>query len=122
MFPNVIWWLFGIALASAVVVGAFNGKAHAESGPISYYAHKHHGKRTASGERFDMHASTCAHPSARFGTQYRVTFRGRSADCRVNDRGPYARGRVLDVSLAVAKRLGLIGPGHGQASFQQVRF
>jgi rare lipoprotein A len=84
-----------------------------ESGLASFYAHRFHGRRTASGVRYDMHAMTCAHPTARFGSRLKVTDveTGRSVVVVVNDRGPFARGRVVDLSLAAAKRLGMVKRG-----------
>jgi rare lipoprotein A len=85
----------------------------AEIGLASYYAHRFQGRRTASGARYDMHAMTCAHPRAPFGTRLRVTDleTGRSVVVTVTDRGPYARGRVVDLSWAAAKALGLVQRG-----------
>ena len=78
-------------------------------GFASYYAHAHHGRRTAYGERYDMHALTAAHRSLPFGTELRVTnlANGRNVVVRVNDRGPFRKGRVVDVSLAAARKLSL---------------
>lgn len=90
------------------------------SAVASFYAHAHHGRRTASGERFDMHAATCAHKNAPFGAVFRVTYRGRSATCRVNDRGPYVDGRALDVSLGVARAIGMVGAGVGRVSIERI--
>ena len=83
----------------------------AYAGKASYYGKQHHGKRTASGERFNMNAMTCAHRKAPFGTIIRVSYRGRTVACRVNDRGPFVRGRVLDLSYGAAKQIGLVGRG-----------
>lgn len=85
------------------------------SGVASYYASKFHGRRTASGERFDMHAMTAAHRTLPFGSKVRVTnpANGNSVVVRINDRGPFTRGRAIDVSHAAAKQLGLIARGHG---------
>lgn len=87
--------------------------AGAEVGVASFYAHRFHGRRTASGERYDMNAFTCAHPSAPFGTRLRVTDleSGRAVVVTVNDRGPFARGRVVDLSLAAARALGMVERG-----------
>jgi len=85
--------------------------ARAESGIASFYGGKHHGGPTASGERYDQNAMTCAHRTARFGTRLNVTYRGRSIECRVNDRGPFVRGRIVDVSTAAARALGMIDAG-----------
>ncbi|WP_242394005.1 septal ring lytic transglycosylase RlpA family protein [Anaeromyxobacter oryzisoli] len=84
-----------------------------EEGLASYYGRALHGRRTASGSRYDPHAFTCAHRSAPFGTRLRVTEleSGRSVDVTVTDRGPFVRGRVVDVSLAAARQLGMIPRG-----------
>lgn len=87
--------------------------ARGEVGIASYYGRRFHGRRTASGARYDMRALTCAHPSAPFGTRLRVTDldTGRSVVVTVNDRGPFARGRVVDLSLAAARALGMVERG-----------
>lgn len=82
--------------------------AGSTQGRISYY---HEGSRTASGERFNPEGSTCAHRSLPFGTMVMVHFRGREVACRVQDRGPFIRGRILDVSRGVARQLGMLGAG-----------
>ncbi len=86
------------------------------SGVASYYGRKFHGRRTASGERFDMHALTAAHRTLPFGSLVQVTnpANGRSVTVRINDRGPFHSGRVIDVSRAAASELGLIGAGRGE--------
>lgn len=82
-------------------------------GKASYYSSRHHGRRTASGERFDMHALTAAHRSLPFGSRVRVTNLStrRSVVVRINDRGPYGRGRIIDLSRAAAERLGMLRSG-----------
>jgi rare lipoprotein A len=84
-----------------------------QKGEASYYADAFHGRKTASGERFDMHGMTAAHRKLPFGTRVRVTNlnNGREVVVRINDRGPYAGGRVIDVSKAAARKLEMIGPG-----------
>ncbi len=79
----------------------------------SFYGRAFQGRPTASGEPYDMHALTCAHPTAPFGTRLRVTDldTGRSVEVTVNDRGPYVPGRVIDVSLAAARQLGMVHRG-----------
>lgn len=69
------------------------------------------GSRTANGERFTGNDLTAAHRSLPFGTKLRVTYRGKSVVVRVNDRGPYIKGRTLDLSKAVARSLGTISAG-----------
>ncbi len=85
------------------------------SGVASYYGRKFHGRRTASGEAFDMNAMTAAHRTLPFGSLVQVTNRanGRSVTVRINDRGPFHGGRIIDVSRAAATELGLIGAGRG---------
>jgi rare lipoprotein A len=88
-------------------------RVEAEVGLASYYSRAHQGRRTASGARFDMHALTCAHRTAPFGTRLRVTDleSGRSVVVTVTDRGPFKRGRVVDVSHAAARKLGMLQRG-----------
>jgi len=82
-------------------------------GLASYYGRAHDGRRTASGESFDMSDMTAAHRSLPFGTRVRVTnlANGRHAVVRINDRGPFRRARILDVSYAAARKLGFAGRG-----------
>jgi len=79
----------------------------------SWYGREFHGKPTASGENFNMFALTCAHRDYALGTKVRVTnpANNREVECIVNDRGPFAGGRDIDLSYAAAKKIGLIGPG-----------
>jgi len=92
-------------------------------GNASYYGNELAGNRTSSGERFDPHAYTCAHRSLPLGTKLRVTnlANGRSVVVRVNDRGPFTRGRILDMSLAAARDIAMIGPGHARVRLEVVR-
>lgn len=91
-------------------------------GIASYYGKKFHGRRTANGERFDMRAMTAAHKTLPFGTMVRVTnpSNGRSVIVRINDRGPYAHGRTIDLSRAAAEQIGIISRGHGQVELDIV--
>ena len=84
-----------------------------QRGGASWYGPGFHGRRTASGERFDMHALTAAHRTLPFGTLVRVhsLVNGRDVDVRITDRGPFSRGRVIDVSRAAAQELGMLGMG-----------
>jgi rare lipoprotein A len=83
---------------------------HTFSGVASFYGNES-GSKTASGERFNEDAMTCAHRSLPFGTKLRVTHGGHSIIVTVNDRGPFVRGRVLDLSTAAARALGIDGLG-----------
>lgn len=86
---------------------------HSERGVASWYGPNFHGRRTANGEVYDMHGLTAAHRTLPFDTWVRVTNldNGRSVDLRINDRGPFVKGRMLDVSYAAAQRLEMVGPG-----------
>ena len=89
-----------------------------ERGHASWYGAQFHGRRTASGENYNKYALTAAHKTLPFGTIVRVRSLalGREVDVRINDRGPFAPGRVIDVSQAAAEALGLIGAGVGEVS------
>ncbi len=82
-----------------------------QQGAASWYGPGFHGRKTASGERFNAGDFTAAHRTLPFGTRVRVMNRanGRSVVVRINDRGPYAHGRVIDLSRASAKALGVNG-------------
>lgn len=82
-------------------------------GKASWYGAFHHGRRTASGEIFDMRRLTAAHPTLPLGTKLRVTnlANGRVVDVRVNDRGPFIRGRIIDVSHGAAAALDAVAAG-----------
>lgn len=84
-----------------------------ERGRASWYGPRFHGRRTASGERYDMHALTAAHKTLPFGTLVRVRslVTGHEVEVRINDRGPFSPGRVIDVSRAAAEALGMMGLG-----------
>lgn len=88
-------------------------KAPAKTGEASWYGQRFHGRPTASGERFNMHALTAAHRKLPLGSKVRVTNleNDRSVVVKVNDRGPYAKGRIIDVSYGAAKRLGMVDSG-----------
>lgn len=79
------------------------------SGYSSWYGNEFHGRSTASGEIYDQYAFTCAHRTLPFGTWLRVTFRDRSVIVKVNDRGPFVNGRILDLSRGSAEAIGLSG-------------
>ena len=89
-------------------------------GTASYYAHKYHGRTTASGEVFDMHKMTAAHRTLPFGVKVRVTnlTNNRSIVVRINDRGPFVRGRIIDLSLAAAQRLDFVTAGLTQVKIE----
>ena len=87
--------------------------SHAQEGMASYYGSYHHGRKTASGERFNMHGLSAAHRTLPLGTVIRVTDLDtlNSTVVTVNDRGPYHGNRILDLSQGAAKKLGMIKQG-----------
>jgi len=89
-------------------------------GLASFYTE---GTRTASGEKFNTLELTAAHPTLPFGTRLRVTnvATGRSVTVRVNDRGPYVPGRIVDVSYSAAESLGMVGRGVAKVKLDVVR-
>jgi rare lipoprotein A len=97
--------------ANAAIAPSSGG--HSFSGMASFYGNES-GSKTASGQRFNQNALTCAHRSLPFGTKLRVTHGDRSVIVTVNDRGPFVRGRVLDLSTAAARAVGITGAGVGR--------
>jgi rare lipoprotein A len=86
---------------------------HAETGYASWYGGKFHGRTTASGETFDTHKLTAAHNTLPFDTIVEVTNldNGKKVRVRINDRGPFVEGRIIDLSMAAAKKIGMLGDG-----------
>jgi rare lipoprotein A len=86
----------------------------------SWYGKKFNGRPTASGEKFNMYAMTCAHKTFKFGTKLRVTNpdNNKSVVVIVNDRGPFIKGRTLDLSYGAAKKIGLIKKGVGRVKME----
>jgi rare lipoprotein A len=84
-----------------------------ETGLASWYGSRHHGKRTASGEVFNQEKFTAAHRTLPWGSKVKVTnlANGRSVEVRINDRGPFSKGRIIDVSRAAARSLGMVEQG-----------
>jgi rare lipoprotein A len=103
--------LVAVTVAAGLMVGASVSPAAAQCGRASWYALH---SRTASGERMNPSALTAAHRSLPFGTRLKVTNRnnGRTVVVRINDRGPFIKGRVLDLSRGAASQLGFISSGH----------
>lgn len=91
-------------------------------GHASFYADRFHGRRTANGERFDMHALTAAHKTLPFGSMVRVTNprNGRTVTVRINDRGPFIAGRDIDLSRAAAEQIGIIQRGVDEVRMELV--
>lgn len=105
---NVLAALALLALVSIIDPGPLPSPASSLT-VASWYGPGFNGRRTASGERFDQWAMTAAHRTLPFGTLVKVTHKGRSVVVRINDRGPFIRGRHLDLSRGAAKRIGCSG-------------
>ena len=110
--PGTSWLDSNASIGSQSTGRGFSGKA-------SYYGSES-GSRTASGQRFNQNAMTAAHRSLPFGTKLRVTHRGQSVIVTVNDRGPFIKGRVLDLSTGAARAIGLTGAGVGHITAEVV--
>jgi rare lipoprotein A len=114
--------------ANAGPSGAFkavrlaSAKPYQTVGIASYYGARFHGRTTASGEIFDMHAMTAAHKTLPFGTMLRVVHLAsqREVVVRINDRGPFYGGRILDLSYAAARKLGVIKAGKAQVRIEVI--
>jgi len=89
------------------------------AGMASFYGNES-GSKTASGQRFNQNAMTAAHKTLPFGTKLRVTHRGQSVVVTINDRGPFIKGRVLDLSTGAARAIGLTGAGVGHVTAEVV--
>ncbi len=116
-FANRPYHVMGQSFVPATEVRAFRQRGHA-----SWYGRRFHGKPTSSGEPYDMYAMTAAHPTLPIPSYARVTHldNGRSVVVRVNDRGPFLRGRVIDLSYAAAHKLGYVNSGSAQVEVEQI--
>lgn len=108
-FSLVVLWFAGCSSKPPVK----QPSTYKAVGLASFYGKRFQGRKTASGERYDMHGLTAAHKSLAFGTRVHVTHlnNGRSVTVRINDRGPFVKGRIIDLSYAAAKRLGMLAQG-----------
>lgn len=99
-----------------------DAKGFSETGIASWYGPKFHGRKTASGEKYNQNAMTAAHKTLPFGTKVRVknVKNDKSVIVRINDRGPFAKGRVIDVSRAAAKKLDMINSGTAKVNIKVV--
>jgi rare lipoprotein A len=100
-----------------------SGARKTTTGLASFYGHKWHGRRTANGERLNIHAMTAAHKTLPFGTHVRVTLlsTGKSIVVRINDRGPFVRGRIIDLTDDAARKIGLTVQGVGRVKLEVLR-
>jgi rare lipoprotein A len=90
-----------------------HARGFSQTGLASWYGKKFHGRKTSSGETYDMYGLSAAHKTLPFNTLVKVRNldNGREIDLRINDRGPFVRGRIIDLSYGAAKKLGIVGPG-----------
>ncbi|PPE66765.1 septal ring lytic transglycosylase RlpA family protein [Caldimonas caldifontis] len=97
-------------------------RAYRQRGLASWYGRQFHGRPTASGEPYDMYAMTAAHPTLPIPSYVRVRHlgNGREVIVRVNDRGPFVSGRIIDLSYAAAHRLGYIAQGHAEVEIERI--
>lgn len=108
---------------SAAVGAGTRIKGKAEVGLASYYGVEAHGGSTASGETFDMYGMTAAHKTIPLGAEVKVTNleNGKSVVVRVNDRGPFVEGRIIDLSYAAAKKIGMLDKGVVQVKLEVLK-
>jgi rare lipoprotein A len=106
------WWL-------VFIPSAYAGDA---CGTASWYGPGFHGRTTASGETYNQNAMTAAHPTMQFGTKVRVVNQktGKSVMVRINDRGPYHGGRIIDLSKGAAAKLGMINSGTAKVCLTRI--
>ena len=110
-----------LMLLFAVNVNVYAGAAmDVQEGEASYYADSLHGNKTASGAPYDKNAMTAAHRSLPFDTRVKVTYlkTGKSVEVVINDRGPHAKSRIIDLSAAAAEAVGLVEDGHGKVKLE----
>ena len=95
-----------------------------EEGVASYYAEEFNGRKTSNGETFDMNDFTAAHRTLPFNTKVKVTntLNGKTVTVRINDRGPFKNDRIIDLSLAAAKEIDLIGTGTAKVILEVLEF
>ncbi|HEY3742011.1 MAG TPA: septal ring lytic transglycosylase RlpA family protein [Bryobacteraceae bacterium] len=106
-----------VTIAHAAPIG------HTQTGIASWYGEPYHGRKTASGEVYDMNRWTAAHRTLPFGTWIEVTnlSNAQRVSVRVNDRGPFVRGRIIDLSRAAATQIGMIGPGTARVRLKVIK-
>ncbi len=132
---KAVMWKSSLLVLAAIFLGACastrevsrpfeweKGTQFREVGLASWYGEDYHGRRTANGEIYDMNAMTSAHRTLPFNTRVRVTNleNGKRCDSRINDRGPFIPGRIIDLSKSGAKELGILGPGTARVAVEVI--
>jgi len=116
-FTVSIWSTILVVLLSLCALGCRGGAggmgSHTQKGKATWYGNEFHGRTTASGDKFDQNALTAAHKSYPFGTIVRVKNlnNGKTVKVRINDRGPFSHGRIIDLSRGAARKLDMIQAG-----------
>ena len=121
--PLLLGILVLAGCASSGTTGGSGGRPPTlERGVASWYGPGFDGRLTASGERYDMHALTAAHRTLPFGTvlEVRNLDNGRSTQVRINDRGPFKKDRIVDLSLTAAQAIGMVGPGTARVELRTI--
>lgn len=105
------------------LIALLDATSYYQLGIASWYGEEFHGKRTSSGEIYNMYAMTAAHKTLPFGTKVLVVDldTGRSVIVRINDRGPFIHGRIIDLSFAAAKKLGIVKKGIARVGIKIVK-
>ena len=111
-----------IVMVCALMLAVTAQAAEVQEGEASYYADSLDGNKTASGEVYKKNALTAAHRSLPFGARVKVTYlkTGKSVEVVINDRGPHAKNRIIDLSRAAAEKIGIIDAGHGKVRLETV--
>lgn len=122
MKKSLLFLALSLVLLSADVFASAALSVYKSSAVASYYADKYHGRKTSNGEVFNMYDLTAAHKSLPFNTKVKVTnlSNGKSVVVRINDRGPFVKGREIDLSKAAAVKIGMIKSGTAKVSLEIV--
>ena len=119
----IFTWIFFIGCAPSLTMSSGSGSFGPREGMASYYGREFNHRKTASGERFDMNKLTAAHRELPFGTMVKVTnlSNGKSVVVRINDRGPFKRDRIIDLSFAAGKAIGMMSAGSVRVRIEIVK-
>lgn len=120
MRKSILFLALSLVLLSADVFASAALSVYKSSAVASYYADKYHGRKTSNGEVFNMYDLTAAHKTLPFNTKVKVTnlSNGKSVVVRINDRGPFVKGREIDLSKAAAVKIGMIKSGTAKVSLE----
>lgn len=119
----VLFFLGSLGCSNCCCLGGTQATGYVQYGKASYYGEKFHGRKTASGETFNKWAYTCAHKKLSFNTKVKVTNlkNQKTVVVRVNDRGPFVKGRIIDLSFAAAKKIGMVKDGVVKVKIEVLR-